>query len=133
MDERAEGWGNCRRHARSALVAVLVSTLLAHSPAKAEIDGTVEDLEEGYMLYQAVDACPLTPSTAAMGILKAEIRRLEGGVNEGKRQKLWAEASADMPKVVALGICGVLDMELQLLEKVKGVENPLPAQPKPVF
>lgn len=103
------------------------------SPTRAAFDGKVDTLEKGYLMYQAVSACPLAPSDGAMDMLKAEIRRLEGGVNEGKRQQLWAKAGEDMPTVVALGLCEVFNAELQLFDTIRATENPPPAGPKPVF
>lgn len=134
LDERTVGRKlGSGRLTHAAPGAVLLSILLGAFPTQAAFDGKVDNLEKGYLMYQAVTACPLAPSGGAMDMLKAEIRRLEGGVNEGKRQQLWAEVSAAMPKVVALGLCEAFNAELQLFEMIHATENPPAAGPKPVF
>lgn len=112
---------------------IVFLTALAPNAARAAFDGTVESLGEGYMLYQAVEACGLTPSAAAMDILKAAIATFEVKADEETKKSLWAEAAEDMPSIQLLGICPMIDAEIGLIETMESANRPVEVPAKPSF
>ena len=110
---------------------VVMVCMSSQVTAQAAINGYVESLEEGYLLYQAVEACPLSVSGTSKNLVLEGIKKFEQETSDAEKTAIWKKVARQMPIARQIGICSSLQVEFQLIEEKKASENPVvPNKPK---